>query len=163
MAKELTKAKNVELLYSAPAGHDEPHIWVPLTDVLGAGSPLDPDEEQELEYLDIFRIQMEDGSYQEFQHVGLSIGDQFDDLEDEDLDKCQVCRIDFPAELINTLVSTEGSISCCPVCALRNRNKNHGMKMSEPFRGEIANLMYNTAVQFLKHTKQWSNPDGLPE
>lgn len=77
--------------------------------------------------------------------------------------QCSVCKIDFQSDLINDLNSSDGSYPACPVCALKAINTIHGLPMSTPFRGGMANVKYLMAVDFLKKTNQWSNPDGLPE
>jgi hypothetical protein len=69
--------------------------------------------------------------------------------------KCDVCKIDFPANLISPLVSgnipsLESIQNCCPICALGLRNKTAGLPPDTPFQGTIAKKMYGEAVTFLK-------------
>ena len=66
----------------------------------------------------------------------------FTDKEDEDLFLCEQCTRLFPIELF------AGPI--CPLCALENRNRTHGLPLDTPFHGDTANYMWEQATDFLK-------------
>lgn len=163
MAEKYTKAKNIELMYAAPQGHEDVFIWIPLHELSEIGIPFDSEADEELEYLGKVRIQQEDGTYLYFEHNFPGLEEQFDTLAPEDLEKCKICKIDFPLALIAQSVSTEGTYASCPVCALKHRNSVHGLPISTPFQGPQAAAMYELAVKFLKHTNRWDASIGLPE
>lgn len=64
--------------------------------------------------------------------------------------KCNVCTHNFPDHLIQPLVSTQGTQAMCPICALKARNKMHGLPEKTPFHGEIAKRYHKEAVQHLR-------------
>jgi hypothetical protein len=47
-------------------------------------------------------------------------------------------------------VTSYGTVVCCPICALKQRNEMHGLPKSTPFHGETARDMYDEAIQYLK-------------
>jgi len=163
VTEQYTKVKNIELLYKAPQGHKDPFIWVPLHELSEVGIPFDSEADEELAYLDKIRILQENGSYLYLEHSFPKLEEQFDALAPEDMEKCEICKIDFPLLLINQSVSSEGSYKSCPVCALKNRNSLHRLPMSTPFHGPQAAAMYEMAVKFLKHINRWDARAGLPE
>lgn len=64
--------------------------------------------------------------------------------------KCKECNRGFPVHLINPMCINGEYISVCPICALKIRNKIHGLPEDEPFTGTIANQLYEEAVEYLK-------------
>lgn len=68
--------------------------------------------------------------------------------------KCELCLIEFPDHLISAFVNSEKTIDhCCPICALKARNKLVGLPEDTPFQGEQALWMWQEAVEYLKKKK----------
>ena len=65
--------------------------------------------------------------------------------------KCPQCNRDFPAHLINRMVSNEGSFYSCPLCALEYGNKMHGINRTD-FTGTIASQLLAEAREFINKT-----------
>lgn len=67
---------------------------------------------------------------------------------------CEKCNRRFPAHLIapmNFIVQGhQGRLKVCPICALKIRNKMHGLPENECLRAKTANDMYQEAVEYLK-------------
>ena len=75
---------------------------------------------------------------------------------------CPECKLDFPADLINPLVTNEGTRlvrPMCPICALHHRNMILGLPLDSPFEGRVARGMYNAATVHLARTTQ-KGPDA---
>lgn len=160
---EPKEIREVELLWEAPKGHKDKTMWVSLSEIIVVGLPYDPEDEKVLDFQDKVRIVVGDDEYVYYKYKEFDPTEEFEDIEDEDLEKCERCNKDFPAELIKQTVSSEGNFTSCPICALKERNKVHGMPKDAPFSGELASLLYGTAVQWLKFRGEWDNKDGLPE
>ena len=70
------------------------------------------------------------------------------------LKKCTQCNRKFPSHLVQPFVFgsilIKNHISSCPICALKNINEMSGLPPKTPFKGEVANLMYKEAKEWLK-------------
>jgi hypothetical protein len=53
--------------------------------------------------------------------------------------KCTKCKLSYPDHLV---------VVICPLCALLLRNETHGLPLNTPFTGEMANVMYEEAVEY---------------
>lgn len=72
---------------------------------------------------------------------------------------CPSCERDFPARLLTTLETGDGSgnvqtRTICPLCARRWVNLAHGLPPDEPFRGESARRLHAEAEEYLRGTGQ---------
>ena len=63
--------------------------------------------------------------------------------------KCNNCKREFPDHLFAPTITSEGSYTVCPICSLKLRNNALGIAKDTPFKGEIANEMYEEALEFL--------------
>lgn len=64
--------------------------------------------------------------------------------------KCNICKRKFPYHLVNMLYTSEGYTYACPICALKQTNKLHGLPENTPFQGEMAREYYEEAINYLK-------------
>lgn len=64
--------------------------------------------------------------------------------------RCAACERQFPSHLIQVMVTSKGSASVCPLCALTLRNRMHGLPKGTPFHGHIAAQMWQEADDFVK-------------
>lgn len=67
----------------------------------------------------------------------------------DDLEQCNQCDELFPYWLLSGWV--------CPICALKFRNETHKFPEGTPFKGEIAQAMYEEAVEWQKSRKSTSS------
>jgi C4-type Zn-finger protein len=65
-------------------------------------------------------------------------------------ERCPVCKRKFSIHLLSPLVTNEGRQLMCPICALKIINTIHGLPLDTPFRGEMAQEMYEEALEELK-------------
>jgi hypothetical protein len=74
--------------------------------------------------------------------------------------KCPQCEQDFPDHLIAefTAITSAGTIKLevCPICALKLRNKKHGLPSETPFTGGEARRRYKIAQAYLKKKRKSS-------
>ena len=60
--------------------------------------------------------------------------------------KCNECKREFQDHLLAPLIVGDRQVNpCCPLCALRLRNKIHGLPADTPFQGEQAHAMWEEA------------------
>ncbi len=64
--------------------------------------------------------------------------------------KCNICKYEFSAYLIQPMVTNKGRSEMCPLCALKNRNKACGFPEDTPFTGTIASQLHREALLELK-------------
>ena len=71
------------------------------------------------------------------------------------LEKCHECGEKFPSEILSPMmVCGEYTGLICGVCALKIRNETHGLPIDTPFQGEVAQWMYEKALE-IKHKRRW--------
>ena len=64
--------------------------------------------------------------------------------------KCTHCERFFPSHLIQSLFTGgRGYEAMCPICALKDMNKTHGMNRTE-FNGTMANELLAEARAYIK-------------
>lgn len=68
--------------------------------------------------------------------------------------KCPICDKDLPNDCFSDLVTNEGTIRCCAVCALQKSNEINGLPKDQPFSGNQAQAMFVKAVRHLEKTNQ---------
>lgn len=69
----------------------------------------------------------------------------------DDLTKCGNCKRHFPDHLVNPLRTNAGPIrNVCPICALVELNRMHGLPLDTPFQGEQAQDFYEEAMEFIR-------------
>ena len=61
---------------------------------------------------------------------------------------CEICHRRYPSEMIQPMVTSFGTSKMCPICALKVRNLLAGLPEDTPFHGEIAQRLYQEAVQY---------------
>lgn len=71
-----------------------------------------------------------------------------------DIQTCTMCDREFKTNMIREMVTSEGNYFVCPICALEIRNKMHGLPEGTPFRGEMAQGLYDDALVYLRETGQ---------
>lgn len=59
--------------------------------------------------------------------------------------ECENCGWDYPFGYVQTLVSSEGNLKCCGICAFEIINRIHGITR-EKFDGEAAEKMRLNAI-----------------
>ena len=64
------------------------------------------------------------------------------------MEKCSECKISFPEGCCSIFFSSKGNTYCCALCALKIRNKIHGLNDKE-FSGEMANEALNNCRKYL--------------
>lgn len=62
--------------------------------------------------------------------------------------RCSKCEREYPFKLINDLVTNEGRMKLCPICALELINIIQGLTPGTPFRGKMASDLYDEAVEY---------------
>ena len=77
--------------------------------------------------------------------------------------KCKVkdigCGRMFPSHLIHPMVSTIGTFELCPLCALKLRNRIHGLNDTQ-FKGSIANQLLEEARAIIKRREKNENKNA---
>lgn len=61
--------------------------------------------------------------------------------------KCPKCKRKFSEHLIQPMFVNGGYLDLCPLCALELRNTIHGLPLDTPFQGEIAQELYEEALE----------------
>jgi len=70
------------------------------------------------------------------------------------MEKCHECGEKFPSEILSQMRIGGGYTDLiCGVCALKIRNKAHGLPMDTPFQGETAQWMYEEALKIKQQRK----------
>ena len=67
---------------------------------------------------------------------------------------CGICKETYPFYLVQWLVTSEGRVDSCPLCALEARNKMAGLPLDTPFHGEMALEMWEEASAIRKERKR---------
>ena len=67
---------------------------------------------------------------------------------------CTECDKLFPAHLIQIFFTLDGERWVCPICALKLRNRMHGLPPDTPFHGERALALYNEALDYLAEREE---------
>lgn len=74
--------------------------------------------------------------------------------------KCLECEQLFPDHLIQDMAIGDKTglhyVPLDPVCALKIRNQTAGLPLDTPFQGEMAQALYEEAVEFLEKQKKSS-------
>ena len=71
--------------------------------------------------------------------------------------KCTICKKKRPDRLLSPFIINGKALqSVCAICALELRNKAHGLPADEPFRGEVAQALYNETIKFDKAAASYS-------
>lgn len=69
------------------------------------------------------------------------------------MEQCQVCKRNFPDHLIQPLITNKDPIEkICPLCALKEVNKRHGLPKNTPFHGDMAQSLWQEAKDYLEET-----------
>jgi hypothetical protein len=72
-------------------------------------------------------------------------------------EECGLCNRRFSTHLLQPMTISNGTgtrtVRCCPICALAEINRLHGLPHDTPFRGEVAQLLYTQAMKELKAGK----------
>jgi len=69
--------------------------------------------------------------------------------------RCQKCKFNYQhTEVIQPLITSWGTKMLCAICALRGRNRIHGIPLSTPFQGEEAQRLYDLAMQERRERKR---------
>ena len=63
--------------------------------------------------------------------------------------KCEDCKKLFPEHLVVFMRWDIGPLDIWPICARKIRNKLHRFPDYTPFPGEIAQAMYEEAIEFM--------------
>jgi len=64
--------------------------------------------------------------------------------------KCSQCNRSFPEHLLQPMIRSAGNLyDVCPLCALKIRNKEHGLPEDTPFTGEIARMFWQAAKDYV--------------
>lgn len=76
----------------------------------------------------------------------------------EKMTKCLECEKLFPDHLIQDMAIGDQTglsyVPLDPVCALKIRNQTAGLPLDTPFQGEMANALWEEAVEYLKSNEQ---------
>lgn len=67
--------------------------------------------------------------------------------------ECPVCHIEYPSELIQPMFIDGGYHDKCPICALLKRNEFAALPKHEPFQGEQAEYLFESAMEYLNKHK----------
>lgn len=68
--------------------------------------------------------------------------------------KCGECENDFPPELLDEMfIGNSYTTLICGICALKLRNKFHGLPFDTPFKGRVARDKYEKALAHLERKK----------
>lgn len=62
---------------------------------------------------------------------------------------CCECNREFPPRFINSMFIDGSYYPMCSICALRVRNEIHGLPPNTPFKGELANELYEETLDWL--------------
>jgi len=72
--------------------------------------------------------------------------------------KCTRCRINYPSELVQTMVSSIGNFALCGICYLDFSNELHGIKRRS-LDGTVAEGLRQKAIAFRKeHNLDYFGP-----
>jgi hypothetical protein len=63
--------------------------------------------------------------------------------------KCEKCAVNYPNNLVQPFISSEGNYWLCGICARDVKNKMHGLPLDTPFQGEEAQRIYDRCKTFL--------------
>jgi hypothetical protein len=63
----------------------------------------------------------------------------------ENTEKCPRCKRMFPPECILPCFIAGNHVCICALCALKDRNRRHGLPKNEPFTGEMAAFAWEQA------------------
>lgn len=66
---------------------------------------------------------------------------------------CENCKIHAPDKFIQQFLQNHEEFRLCPDCALKTRNKFHGLPADTPFAGEMANELWEDFQQWKQSTK----------
>lgn len=65
------------------------------------------------------------------------------------MQQCKECKIKYPSGFVDILITNEGNLFVCGICALKISNKSLGINRTE-FQGETAEVLRQMAIKFRK-------------